>query len=103
MTQTCYIYRCPAKSDLYVYIRQRDDFTSLPAELCKHLGRLDFAMQIELSANTKLACENPVTVLENLNKQGFHLQMPANTAVDDILARIADEQNSAAQQRTHLK
>lgn len=88
---------------MYVYIRQRDDFTCLPDELSKRLGRLDFAMQIELTANKKLARETPDIVLENLRKQGFHLQMPANIAVDDILARIAEEQNTAAQKRTPQK
>lgn len=81
---------------MYLYLRQRDDFNCLPDELKKHVGRLDFAMQIELHAQKKLARENPATIMENLRKQGFHLQMPGDTAVDDILARIASEQNTSA-------
>ena len=82
---------------MYVYLRQRDDFKCLPDELAKPLGRLDFAMQLELDENKKLARENTDTVMGNLQKQGFHLQMPSDTAVDDILARIAREQNTAAE------
>lgn len=95
-TLTCYIYRCSAKADMYLYLRQQDDFACLPEELGKHIGRLDFAMQIELDEHKKLARENPVTVMGNLQKQGFHLQMPGDTAVDEILARIASEQNATA-------
>lgn len=81
---------------MYLYLRQRDDYSCLPQDLSKHLGRLDYAMQLELSADKKLARENPLTVIDNLQKQGFHLQMPSDTAVDVLLARIADEQNAAA-------
>ena len=91
---TCYIYRSSAKADMYLYLRQRDDFTCLPDDLSKRLGRLDFTMQLELQANKKLAQENPVTVMDNLKKQGFHLQLPGDTAIDEILARIAHEQNA---------
>jgi uncharacterized protein len=98
--QTCYIYRCAAKADMYLYIRQRDDFSDVPEALFKRLGRLDFAMQLELTADKKLARETPEAVMRNLSQQGFHLQMPATTAVDELLARIAAEQNSAAQKNT---
>lgn len=92
---TCYIYRSSARADMYLYLRQRDDFTCLPDDLSTRLGRLDFTMQLELEAGKKLARENPATVMDNLQKQGFHLQMPGDTAIDDILARIAHEQNAA--------
>ena len=82
---------------MYLYLRKRDDFACLPDELAKRLGRLDFAMQLELDKNKKLARENIVTVMDNLEKQGFHLQMPGDTAIDEILARIASEQNAAAE------
>lgn len=91
-TITCYIYRCGAKADMYVYLRQRDDFACLPEELGKRVGRLDFAMQIELDEHKKLARENVATVMQNLQKQGFHLQLPSETPIDVILARIACEQ-----------
>ena len=95
-TQICFIYRCSAKADMYLYLSQRDDFSCLPVELAKRVGQLDFTMEVELSKQKKLAQENPATVIENLRKQGFHLQLPAATPIDEILTRIADEQNVAA-------
>ncbi|MBI3188550.1 MAG: YcgL domain-containing protein [Gammaproteobacteria bacterium] len=94
---TCYIYRCSAKADMYIYLRERDDYSCLPPDLSKHLGRLDFSMQLEIHADKKLARENPLTIIDNLKKQGFHLQMPGDTAVDELLTRIANEQNVAAE------
>lgn len=82
---------------MYLYLHQRDDFTCLPDELGKRLGRLDFAMQLELDEQKQLARENTTTVMANLHKQGFHLQMPSDIAVDDILARIAEEQITTAE------
>jgi uncharacterized protein len=99
-TLTCYIYRCSAKADMYLYLRQRDDFACLPDALVKNIGRLDFAMQLDLHAEKKLARENPAIIMENLQKQGFHLQMPGDIAIDDILARIAEERLKAASQQS---
>jgi uncharacterized protein YcgL (UPF0745 family) len=102
-TITSFIYRCTAKADMYLYLRQRDDFSCLPDELGKRLGRLDFAMKIELDEQKKLARENTITVINNLKKQGFHLQMPGDTAIDDILARIAAEQNAISENSPPVK
>lgn len=82
---------------MYLYLSLRDNFACLPEALSKRVGRLDFAMELALSENKKLARENPATVMENLRNQGFHLQLPAEIAVDDILTRIAEQQNRAAQ------
>ena len=88
---TCYIYRCSAKPDMYIYLNEKDDFDSIPEELRKNLGVLDFAMVLELHADKKLAKEDPVKVAENLKSQGFHLQMPSDTSVDELLEKIAQQ------------
>ena len=86
---TCYIYRCSAKQDMYLYLAEKDRFELLPEQLAKSLGRTDFAMELELSADKKLAREDPRKVMDNLEKQGFHLQMPGDTPVDQLLENIA--------------
>ncbi len=88
---TCYIYRSSAKADLYVYLLEKDSFDCLPAELRAGFARLDFAMELELNAQRKLAKENTAEVIKNLQSQGFHIQMPSDTPIDDLLARIAAE------------
>jgi len=97
-TVTCYIYRCSAKADMYIYLSEKDDFTSLPEELQKNLGLIEFTMELDLHDNKKLAKENPVTVMDNLKKQGFHIQMPSDVAIDQLLENIAKDS-----QKQHLK
>lgn len=77
---------------MYVYLRTRDDFNCMPVTLVQNLGVVEFSMQLELSETKKLARENPRTVMENLEKQGFHLQMPGDTPVEELLAKISREQ-----------
>jgi len=88
---TCYIYRCSAKADMYIYLAEKDDFEILPEALRKNLGILEFTLELILNKDKKLACEDPTKVIENLKAQGFHLQMPAETPVDQLLEKIAKE------------
>ena len=90
-TVNCYIYRCSAKADMYIYLSKKDDFEVLPEDLRKNLGILDFSMELELDSEKKLAKEDPVKVMDNLKNQGFHLQMPPETPVDQLLEKIAKE------------
>ena len=95
---TCFIYRCSAKSDMYIYLREKDDFSCVPEELLKRLGRTDFAMELELKKDMKLARENPQDVMTNLQQRGFHLQMPSDTSIDQVLENIAKDMLNRAQQ-----
>ncbi len=89
MKTSCYIYRCSAKPDMYIYLAEEDGFDAIDEGLRKKLGTLSFAMSVEISKDSKLAKEDPVKVLENIKQQGFHLQMPAETSVEELMARIA--------------
>lgn len=72
----CYIYRSSLKDGMYVYLAEQDGLEKLPAAVLKQLGTAEFAMSIELTASRKLGQENASTVLENIERHGFHLQMP---------------------------
>lgn len=85
----CYIYRCSRKEDLYIYLAEKDDFSSVPAQVMRGLGITEFAMELELSATTKLVKEDAATVMKNLEDMGFHLQLPSDTSVEAIMTRIA--------------
>lgn len=86
---TCYIYRCSAKPDMYIYLAEESGFDKIDQGLLKKLGQLSFAMSLELDENSKLAKEDPQKVIDNLNHQGFHLQMPSETTVEELMARIS--------------
>ena len=76
---------------MYIYLSEKDNFEVIPDDLRKNLGILDFSMELELNSNRKLAKEDPAKVMENLKNQGFHLQMPPETPVDQLLEKIAKE------------
>lgn len=72
-----YIYKSSRKSELYLYITQKDDFSNIPQALYDSMGKEPiFVMKIELTPERKLARENVNTVIKNLETKGFHLQIP---------------------------
>ncbi|MDF1589638.1 MAG: YcgL domain-containing protein [Gammaproteobacteria bacterium] len=72
-----YIYKSRQKDELYLYITAKDDFSNVPQALYNSMGKEPiFVMELELSENKALARENVVTVIKNLETQGFHVQMP---------------------------
>ncbi len=88
-TVTCYIYRCSRKPDMYIYLAEKDDFSCVPDTIMNGLGITEFAMELELHAGKKLAREDPAVVMQNLEENGFHLQLPDNTPVEEIMAKIS--------------
>lgn len=74
----CYVYRSSRKADTYLYVAAKDDFSRVPEGLLGVFGTPQFALEFELTSERRLAQEDPVQVLENLQTRGFHLQMPPN-------------------------
>jgi len=72
----CYIYRSSRKVGSYLYITGKNDFSDIPEELLKLLGRVEFAFQLKLNKDKTLANADVKIVLQQLKEQGFFLQMP---------------------------
>ena len=85
----CFIYRCSLKPDMYIYLAEEDVFENVPKEIFNSLGIVEFSMELEITADTRLAREDTPTVIENLKEHGFHIQLPADESVEEIMARIA--------------
>lgn len=92
----CYIYRCSAKNDMYIFLKDQDDFSVVPKNILKSIGDTEFTMEIEMSAERKLAKEDPQTVLKNLDEHGFHLQLPSDKSIEEVMTEIA---NSSRQKK----
>ena len=71
-----FVYKSQRKEDTFVYLAERDDFERIPETLRTPLGPLVFVLEVALTPERKLACENVETVRQNLASQGFHLQFP---------------------------
>jgi len=85
----CYIYRCAAKQDMYIYLAEKDSFDTIDEDLRARLGELSFTMSLQLNPHTTLAKENADQVIANLRSTGFHLQLPGATTIEELLNSIA--------------
>jgi len=88
----CFIYRCSRKPDMYIYLAEEDDFSKVPKEIFNSLGIIKLAMELELSEDKKLAKEDPALVMKNLQENSFHLQLPDNTPIEELMAKIAKKE-----------
>ena len=70
-----WVYKSERKNGYYLYLSAADDFSDVPDTLLTGLGKLELALEFDLHADRKLASENAATVLENLQQQGYHLQI----------------------------
>lgn len=74
----CAIYKTAKRDGLYLYVKEQDDFSDVPPEVMQQFPRPEHVFDLELSEARPLARENVETVMNNLETQGFHLQMPPN-------------------------
>jgi len=83
----CFVYRSSKKEGLYVYLREKDRLDLLPPPLKAEMGVAELALTFELDTNKKLGSEDPLKVISNLEKQGFHVQMPRD--VESLIETLA--------------
>lgn len=72
----CWIYKSPRKEEMYLYLAAKEGFEALPQALLDRFGPPVFLMELALHPERRLAREDVVKVMTNLDTQGFHLQMP---------------------------
>jgi hypothetical protein len=82
----CHIYRSNRKLDTYLYLVDKDDFSVIPDDLLRVFGPPEFSFSFDLTEERKLAREDPGVVLENLENQGYHLQLQDDILVEQMLA-----------------
>jgi uncharacterized protein len=75
-TVKCHVYRCSKQDGMYLYIHGDKTSDDLPEELINMVKELTHAMDLELTSDRKLAREDVMLVMKNLNEKGYHLQMP---------------------------
>ncbi|MCP8463616.1 YcgL domain-containing protein [Pseudomonas sp. ZM23] len=76
MKRICSIYKSPRKNEMYLYVDKREALTRVPEALIAVFGPPQHTFDLVLSPERQLAREDINKVLENIEKQGFHLQMP---------------------------
>ena len=90
MPTYCYIYRCSAKQDMYIYLAEENDFDCIDATIKSSLGEFSLAMTLKLNKDTKLVKEDPEKVMANLKKQKFQLQLPPQTSIEALMTKLSN-------------
>jgi uncharacterized protein len=85
----CSIYKSPRKDGMYLYVLKSDGLKRVPEALLSAFGPPALAFEMILTPQRVLAREDIHAVLENLDKQGYHLQMPP--AEDDYIEHLPEE------------
>ena len=79
----CFVYKSLRKADTYVFLAKRDGFDVLPAPIAETLGKLVWVMDLDLTPERKLASEDAAVVIANVERRGFHLQLPPPETTSD--------------------
>ncbi|MEW6983439.1 YcgL domain-containing protein [Colwelliaceae bacterium 6471] len=87
----CAIYKSLRKEQTYLFVKQRDDFSSVPDALMTTFGTPMLVTMINLATKEKLAMADLEKVKTNLVEQGFYLQLPP------------PQENLLDQHREHMK
>ena len=81
----CSVVRSCLKDFTYIYLLAGQDYDDLPASLRKVFGEPEFVMNLELTAERKLAYEDINQVMQSLSEKGYHLQMPPQEDATGLL------------------
>lgn len=89
MKRICSIYRSSRKNEMYLYVLKSDALERVPEGLLEVFGKPVHAFDLVLSPARALAREDIHVVLEHLETQGYHLQMPP--AEDEYIEHLPEE------------
>lgn len=89
MKHICSIYKSPRKNEMYLYTLKSDGIERVPEGLLTVFGKPVHAFDLVLSPQRALAREDIHQVLEHLDTQGYHLQMPP--AEDEYIEHLPEE------------
>lgn len=74
----CVVYKSLKKDETYIFIPTTTPLSDLPDELMKVMGQTEMVMTLNLTPEKKMARGTGAEVMDSINKQGFHIQMPEN-------------------------
>lgn len=89
MKRICSIYKSPRKNEMYLYVLKSDALKRVPETLLAAFGAPLHTFDMVLSPERQLAREDIHKVLDNLEQQGYHLQMPP--AEEEYIEHLPDE------------
>ncbi|MFI8481251.1 YcgL domain-containing protein [Pseudomonas sp. NPDC078700] len=89
MKRICNIYKSSKRNEMYLYVLKSDELKRVPESLLLAFGTPTLAFSMILTPERALAREDIHQVLENLDNQGYHLQMPPQE--EDYIQHLPEE------------
>ena len=78
----CAVYKSQKKDETYVFISATTPLSELPEKLLKLLGEAEMLMTLTLTPDKKMARGTAKEIIENIEEQGYYLQMPIKAEID---------------------
>lgn len=72
----CAVYKSIRKSQTYIFVAKRDDFSKVPTHLLEQFGPPQLVSVLNLTETTKMAMANAAKVIKEVTNTGFYLQLP---------------------------
>lgn len=79
----CFVYASKRKPETYIWLDTPERAEGLPDTLTALLGELRPVLELDLDAGRTLPREDAANVLQNLQNQGWHLQLPPPQTVSE--------------------
>jgi uncharacterized protein YcgL (UPF0745 family) len=92
----CAIYKSAKKEQTYLFVKTRDDFSSVPKALMITFGTPILVTLTNLATKKKLAFADLAKVKDSLNDDGFYLQLPPPK--EDLLKEHKSAMDSQSKQ-----
>ncbi|MFB3078404.1 MAG: YcgL domain-containing protein [Lysobacterales bacterium] len=83
----CVVYKSDRKPDTYLYLADYCEFQELPGELQEIFGAPVRVMRLELSRKSRLARVDASAVRQELEKNGYFLQLPPGISTEEEIAK----------------
>jgi uncharacterized protein YcgL (UPF0745 family) len=88
----CVVYKSPKKVNTYIFVKNRDDFETVPTALMTTFGSPILVTLLNLATKTKLGFADLEKVKSNLTEKGYYLQLPPPQ--EDLLKAHKAEQDA---------
>ena len=80
----CAVYKTRKKQGMYLYVPKKDVFDDVPDPLMQRFGKPELVTLLALDKREKIAGIDKQKLTDELNSNGFYLQMPPKE--DDLLS-----------------
>ena len=87
------IYKSRKKDEMYLYVDKKEGTSKAPEALLSVFGNPEFVFDLLLTPEKKLARAQAGEVLENIQENGYYLQMPPVTDEQELAVVQAKEQS----------